>query len=54
MQAALPFGAELSPSALMHRLNEQGIRAPQSDNWSLNAAKRYIKILADGVAPAKG
>jgi hypothetical protein len=47
MEAELPTSEELSPSALMHRLNELGIKGPRSDRWSLNAAKRYLQILAD-------
>jgi hypothetical protein len=45
MRAALPAGEQLSPSALMHRLNELGFKGPQADKWSLNAAKRYLLIL---------
>jgi hypothetical protein len=45
MRAALPAGERLSPSALMHRLNELGFKGPQADKWSLNAAKRYLLIL---------
>lgn len=51
MKAELPGGAVLSPSALMHRLNDLGLKGPRSDKWSLNAAKRYLTILA-GLTPA--
>ncbi|WP_404926189.1 hypothetical protein [Mesorhizobium sp. ORM16] len=51
MKAELPRGAELSPSALMHRLNDLGFKGPRSDKWSLNAAKRYLTILT-GLTPA--
>lgn len=54
MRAALPSGEQLSPSALMHRLNEHGIKGPRSDKWSLNAAKRYLKILVDKGAAESG
>jgi len=47
MKAELPTSEELSPSALMHRLNELGIKGPRSDRWSLNAAKRYLQILGE-------
>jgi len=51
MKAELPSGAVLSPSALMHRLNDLGLKGPRSDKWSLNAAKRYLTIL-NGLTPA--
>jgi hypothetical protein len=47
MEAELPTSEELSPSALMHRLNEVGIKGPRSDRWSLNAAKRCLQILGE-------
>jgi hypothetical protein len=54
MKSALPIGAELSPSALMHRLNKLGIRGPQSNQWSLNATKRCLQILADRSTTVNG
>lgn len=42
LEADLPAGELLSPSVLMHRLNELGIRPPRSERWSLNGAKRLL------------
>lgn len=46
MKAGLASGEQLSPSALMHRLNDLGVKGPRSDRWSLNASKRCLQILA--------
>lgn len=47
LEAKLPPGDSLSPSVLMHRLNELGIKAARSDKWSLNGAKRLLARLRD-------
>lgn len=52
MEAALPTGEKLSPSALMRRLNELGIKGPNSATWNRMAAGRYLRAIRAADAPS--
>lgn len=45
LKSSLPVGTTLTPSMLMHHLNNAGIKPDRAQHWSLNSCKNLLKRL---------
>ncbi|MGF0539885.1 hypothetical protein ACQQ2Q_17940 [Agrobacterium sp. ES01] len=46
LESSLPAGSKLTPSRVMHHLNEIGEKPRRADAWSINAVKHLLARLA--------